>query len=435
MENHLVEIKIPENFRAINTADIVLDGITVVSGINGCGKSTLSKLLYQTYKYSINYNHLLALDIRDQLQPYYEVLNQLYTLLISHTRQIPMNVPRKWRRLVNLDKADSYLKETKDLCYNFLETERNLSEKGMSLMTERTWRIIWASLGSEENRDLESLLDNILVQMTGIVNRTIALSQERPSSLLYNKVNSNLRSNLPFSVEVSEYGDSFIGPEVKTVALPHYIQRVLYLDTPMILGIDAYNAPDNWDDLNNSLRQSSSYNYDGIIKETIQKKILHGEAVYDEESIEDVFNFKREDGKVFDLFDCATGVKSFSILQLLLKNGFLRKDTLLIVDEPEAHLHPQWVVEYARLILLLHKEIGVKFFIASHSTDMVGALKEIAPIVGVKDLNFYVAEDAGEMLYNYRYLGDDVEPIFASFNKSYEKLDYYVSHGSNSEQD
>ena len=62
---------------------------------------------------------------------------------------------------------------------------------------------------------------------------------------------------------------------------------------------------------------------------------------------------------------------------------------------------------------------------------MVGALKEIAPIVGVTDLNFYVAEDAGNMLYDYKYLGDDVEPIFASFNKSYEKLDYCVSHGNN----
>lgn len=433
MENHLVEIKIPEKFRAINNANIVLDGITVVSGINGCGKSTLSKLLYQTYKYSISYDRLLVLDIRVKLQPYYEVLNQLYTLLISHTRQSSMNITRKWRRLTNLDRADSYIEETREFCKNFLEVEKKLSEGGESLMTERTWRIIWASLGSEEDRDLESILETLLAQLTEIVKQTVALSQERPSSLLYNKVKSNLHSELPLSVEVSEYGDPFIGPHTETVALPHYIQRVLYIDTPMMLGIDPLDGPENWDELNYCLRQSSSNDYDGIVKDTIQKDILHGEAVYDEESIEDVINFKREDGKIFDLLDCATGVKSFSILQLLLKNGFLSKDTLLIVDEPEAHLHPQWVVEYARLILLLNKEIGVKFFIASHSTDMVGALKEIAPTVGVTGLNFYVAEDEGDMLYDYKYLGDDIEPIFASFNKSYEKLDYYVSHGINRE--
>jgi predicted ATP-dependent endonuclease of OLD family len=432
MDKHLIEINIPEKFRAINMAKIFLDGITVVAGINGCGKSTLSKLLYQTYKYSINYNRLLVLDIRDQLQPYYEVLNQLYSLLINYTRQNAMYISRRWRKITSLDKADSYIKDVKDLCQNFLEVERHLSQNGESLMTERTWRIILASIGSEENRDLEANLDMLLTQMTDIVKHAIALSQERPSSLLYNKVKTNLRSQLPLSVEVSEFGDSFIGPQTKAVALPHYIQRVLYLDTPMMLGLNTFDGPENWDELNDCLRRSSTHGYEGIVKDTIQKEILHGEAFYDEESIEDIINFKRDDGKIFDLLDCATGVKSFSILQLLLKNGFLRKDTLLIVDEPEAHLHPQWIVEYARIILLLHKEFGVKFFIASHSTDMVGALKEIAPTVGVTDLNFYVAEDAGDMLYNYKELGDDVEPIFASFNKSYEKLDYYVSNGSKS---
>ncbi len=114
MDKHLIEINIPEKFRAINMAKIFLDGITVVAGINGCGKSTLSKLLYQTYKYSINYNRLLVLDIRDQLQPYYEVLNQLYSLLINYTRQNAMYISRRWRKITSLDKADSYIKDVKD---------------------------------------------------------------------------------------------------------------------------------------------------------------------------------------------------------------------------------------------------------------------------------------------------------------------------------
>ena len=35
-------------FRAINNAEVQLDGITVVAGENGSGKSTLSRLLYHT---------------------------------------------------------------------------------------------------------------------------------------------------------------------------------------------------------------------------------------------------------------------------------------------------------------------------------------------------------------------------------------------------
>ena len=45
-----------EDFRAIKSADITIYGITLVAGENGCGKSTLSKLLYYLYKSLANYD-------------------------------------------------------------------------------------------------------------------------------------------------------------------------------------------------------------------------------------------------------------------------------------------------------------------------------------------------------------------------------------------
>ena len=36
------------------------------------------------------------------------------------------------------------------------------------------------------------------------------------------------------------------------------------------------------------------------------------------------FTYKRDDGSVFNLLDCATGIKSFSIIQLLLKSGRIK---------------------------------------------------------------------------------------------------------------
>lgn len=429
MDNRLISIKIPDGFRAIRCADIAINGITVVAGINGCGKSTLSKLLYFTYKDSIQYETLFLSSIHNRLKPYYDVLNLLFSQLRALNIEQPRRALHPWRTLRNLSKADEYLKDVAELCRSFIGKETAAQEEESTLMTDRIWKILWSALGDEDNHpDLRESLRLLQQQMSKIIKDAQLASLKRPKHVLTERLNSQLKGEVPQSVSVSEYGDAFIGGQTDSVPIPHYIQRVAYIDTPMILGIDTlFEGPDYWDDLNRILKSSPVTAKNDIVRDTLKNDILHGEAVYDEDALDDAIKFRREDGQVFDLLDCATGIKSFSILQLMLKNGFLQKDTLLIIDEPEAHLHPQWIVEYARLILLLNKHVGVKFFIASHSTDMVGALKEIAPTVGVDALDFYVAEQTDNIQYNYKSLGTDVDPIFASFNKSYERLDLYAS--------
>lgn len=196
----------------------------------------------------------------------------------------------------------------------------------------------------------------------------------------------------------------------------------------MIVGSQLTGGKDYWMKLSTLLNDHSQIGEKVPLYKNLTR-IMKGEPLIEKDDIRNPkLSYKRDDGKIFDLKDCATGIKSFSILQLLLKNGFLQKDTLLIIDEPEAHLHPQWIVEYARMIVLLHKEIGVKFFIASHSTDMISAIRYIAAKEEVQDkLNFYLAEDSEDTPYEYTYrdLGLDIDPIFKSFNKSLDKIDEY----------
>ena len=56
-----------KDFRAIKEAEIKLNGITVVSGVNGCGKSTLSKFLYYTFRIANTYEELVAKDLSNRL--------------------------------------------------------------------------------------------------------------------------------------------------------------------------------------------------------------------------------------------------------------------------------------------------------------------------------------------------------------------------------
>ena len=84
-------------------------------------------------------------------------------------------------------------------------------------------------------------------------------------------------------------------------------------------------------------------------------------------------------------------------------------------------------MEYARLIVLLNKQLGVKFFIASHNPDMVSAIKYIAQKEKVADsLNFYLAHKLPNT-YSYYYidLQRNIDPIFESFNIALDRINQY----------
>lgn len=196
----------------------------------------------------------------------------------------------------------------------------------------------------------------------------------------------------------------------------------------MAIGVDpSYGLPQHWNDMNRIIKDTSHRGYNRSINNILKNEILNGDVVFEKSDFTESFKYKRNDQKVFDLRECATGIKSMALLQLLLKNRFLDENTLLIIDEPEAHLHPQWIVEYARILVLLHKKVKVKFFITSHSTDMVSAIKYISEKERVdRNVSFYVAQENSQHKYSYTYLENDIEPIFASFNKSFDILSSYV---------
>lgn len=423
----IVELSV-EDFKAVKKADISLNGITVVSGINGCGKSSMSQLLYYSFYYANRYEEIVDEILHRDLSWYADVLKQIEYLLVRAFPAEPYNIQE-----ASVKDVDGFLRYIKDLFIRLLsydELKGDMADVNAVISINRIIRIIRDVLNDITHDDLERLLDKLYSRIEEIFSSALAQLEKRDYSLLEDSMFYSLKQVLPNKWTIQEYGIPFVGNGASVVPFLHYIKRVAYIDTPMIVGsqLDKGKSKDYWRDLANLM------NNDSQVKEYISlnkslSQIMNGESIVKEDGVRTPqLAYKRNDGRIFDLSECATGIKSFSILQLLLKNGFLQKDTLLIIDEPEAHLHPQWIVEYARMIVMLHKEIGVKFFIASHSTDMVSAIRYIAAKQEIQDsLNFYLAEDSEDYPYQYTYrdLGLDIDPIFKSFNKSFDKIDEY----------
>ena len=272
---------------------------------------------------------------------------------------------------------------------------------------------------------------NDLTLLKSFVKNKISSAEEaikdRSITLFKHELSKVFRSNvLPKVFEVYEENDPIVALNKDSLSIPFLIKKAIYIDTPMSLSVGGYN--EYWQGLDKLLRKiETGTQYSKEMSSLISNNI-RGEAENNNDLLDNDFSFYREDGAVFDLAEVATGIKAFSIIQLLLKNGHIDNRTLLIIDEPEAHLHPQWIVEYARMIVLLHKHIGVKFFLASHNPDMVSAIRYIAEKEGVLDnVNYYLAEkEEGETyLYNYRSLGAEIDPIFASFNIALDRINQY----------
>lgn len=72
----------------------------------------------------------------------------------------------------------------------------------------------------------------------------------------------------------------------------------------------------------------------------------------------------------------AMGITNIGLIDLLLRNNIINKGSFLIIDEPEAHLHPKWQVA---LVDILYKvaEAGANIIIATHSIDMIKAIELI----------------------------------------------------------
>lgn len=150
---------------------------------------------------------------------------------------------------------------------------------------------------------------------------------------------------------------------------------------------------------------------DGKIKLNIQS-IIKGE--FQEDKLGN-FIFKKGDEKI-DILNTAMGIKYFGILQVLSNNNHFYDGQILILDEPEVHLHPKWQLELAKVIVYLASQ-GVKVLVNSHSPYMIEALQRYSKQQNIPN-NFYLADDQ-------KILEDEqsLSKIFAKLSEPFDEFD------------
>ncbi len=131
-------------------------------------------------------------------------------------------------------------------------------------------------------------------------------------------------------------------------------------------------------------------------------------------------------GERIELVNTATGIKYFGIFQVLSQNNYLNENTVLLLDEPEVHLHPKWQLEMAKIIVELVKN-GVKIVVNSHSPYMIEALQRYSDKENLQDkTNFYLAENG--YIEDKNKLQEIYEKLSEPFDE-FNKMDSDILNG------
>ena len=390
------------NFAKILKADIEVDGITIIAGNNNIGKSTVGKILDAVF------NATYHID---------EKMNQarIDSLASMLRREVERN-----RDKINLRGRHYSSAVYHEFAKNLLACQK---EDRVEICKEYERQMIPASRQESDfvERILEHLEDN------GKISDKIfsqAIYTDYFSESFHEEINSLYSPDEPAEITVSIKGKeiqlTFKGNEcVQEDRQLDIFNSSLYIDDPFVL-----------DEMNNNF----TFGISGlsIHKRNVLKKLLQKEDKSVEEKtfsnllvenkLEDImqiidrvaageitkkqkykYQFAEDSSKAIDVASLSTGLKAFLILKQILLNGNLQDKDVIVLDEPEIHLHPEWQLLYAEVIVLLQKKFNFHIIVTTHSAHFMEALELYSKKYGISErCRYYLAglQDNGAVFEN-----------------------------------
>ena len=126
---------------------------------------------------------------------------------------------------------------------------------------------------------------------------------------------------------------------------------------------------------------------------------------------------------ILDIKNLSAGLKTFVILKTLLEKGILEENGVIILDEPEIHLHPAWQIIFAELIVLIQKEFNMHILLNTHSPYFLNAIEIYAEKHNIKErCNFYSAYLSGQFS-EFKDVTDNIEEIYYKLARPFQDLE------------
>ena len=371
-----------KNVGKLKEADVEINGITVIAGENNTGKSTVSKTLFSLFNGFYNFdNKMLKLKSKDIRNIFWRFIKNLNrenaNILIDISDKIVKDTSYKFDR----NKLIKLIQENR----NFISIEYlgEVSEKIFDILNIKDEEYLENTISYILNNEFDNQINTIWSDDLG----EIALKIKE------NELKLKIKNNQVIKIE----------NKINLRA------KVIYIDDPFV--IDNLNKY-KWRDINylenhrESLetklireKNEKTFSEKIIAKNNLQqiteklKEVINGKIKFNQGK----WIYELENNKELNLKNLSAGLKSFAILKRLIENGNLEEKGIVILDEPEIHLHPEWQIKFAELIVLLQKEFKMHILLTTHSPYFLKAVQVYSKKYKISNkCKYYMSELDGE---------------------------------------
>lgn len=426
------------NINKIKTASINLKGLTVIAGTNDTGKSTLGKMLFTVVK-SLREVHVNQKE--KSANRVMEKLEQLYSSVTKKSLELSQSARERFRKEFMPPRL---IREISSTFYGNLSGDER-EQRLQIYIADKKAQILSFDFGPRLTESCNAKLDAIHDELSEKLEPNLLFAEELHVGIKSEFMNNVCSAGTNGST-ISFYGEEgsvkveINNDEIKDVKMSSDLYLLLtdvtFIETPLYMQLmtvltesvtykdslskgsilRALNpiVPMHIKDLANKL-ELSQYNFRKQEADAMGiGKIIDGNFEYDKKT-KDFQIVSEHNGKTVKVnsINAAAGAKMFGLIQLLLDTGEINVNKMLIIDEPENHLHPKWQIECARLLVKMAKS-GIPLMISSHSPYFIQGIRYFVNKEQAEELvNYYLAEVDKESGYSVvTEVTDDLNKVF-----------------------
>ena len=410
-----------KNIGKVQNATVEINGITVIAGENDTGKSTVGKALFSVFNSFYNIDKKLASEREGS------IYNQLQSMLRESLldEYFYINPSELAKEVITFNEKKETGDELKKEIFDAIAAYDNripeaISKDAIEATADRIIKILLIP----DDEILKSILKkNLDVEFCGQIGNVFC---EDESSIQLGIRNESTEVVISKDRVMDVIKPIRLGTEAIYIDDPFVLDELSGGSGRMWIGVPRY--PDHRTHLKTCLKVASrnlnvvdeivtNEKFDQIYEKI--SKVCEGDVVRDKRTS---VGYRVGEYRL-DVKNMSTGLKTFAILKSLLTNNYIEANGTIILDEPEIHLHPEWQLLFAELIVLLHREFGLHILLNTHSPYFLNAIEVYSAKYQVSEKCKYYLTENVDKVSQIKDVTDCVEKIYSKLARPLQELE------------